>query len=713
MDLFATVETEVKKPILKKITLQNYRNIDYKVITVGEKGLILQGKNGVGKTNIIEGIYRNLSGKLFNGSSKSDTQAVTPTSNPKAKTSVKLEFDKDNFSFELISYEEYKKDGSYKGTAYDYYVNEALTNKKQALDVLYNYLGIKELTDRWAKDDKSNIDLIDLLFNVNYVKHVDYKWLRALVVDMVGDVKFTDIINDNPTKYGKLVKPLQENALNLETVKAKYRVEKFGKANALGIDTRVISMKDEITRLEAKASETYDLNEITIAKNKLAEIDSAIIDLRVKSQKGTSELTSDIDLQIAKLERDILTEQHNIQVDYKKVMDDLKNPKLEADIKEKNNTLQELKNKRLAINEAINREESNRNNKMFILNLNNAEQQGLTKKRTELANKWKETKNPTTSETITCPHCNKPFALHESKEHKDIIIKNLAKIETEGKEVANRIVELKEGVETIKVEIEGVNQKILGHQNERSQVESNIQTLAKDIEALNEKQRQTNAFAPVLDLNGGKVLDFKNQIETLKTSKQTVLNEYSKVIDEIKAQIVTLEASKLEYTVITNKEIIIENYKKDLEAKRGEYTRLLQDQTDIDDILALIKDVEQEKYTRVENKIKDTFGENIKFELFKENVDGTVDTRVCVMLVKDVHGNFVRVENLNTGLYPIRAIEFVERVRNFYGIPQSFIFVDELSALDTEHTKQLLNSGLQIIATRPSDSSTIEEIEIK
>ena len=185
------------------------------------------------------------------------------------------------------------------------------------------------------------------------------------------------------------------------------------------------------------------------------------------------------------------------------------------------------------------------------------------------------------------------------------------------------------------------------------------------------------------------------------------------MIDEIKAQIVTLEASKLEYTVITNKEIIIENYKKDLEAKRSEYARLLKDQTDIDDILALIKDVEQEKYTRVENKIKDTFGENIKFELFKENVDGTVDTRVCVMLVKDVHGNFVRVENLNTGLYPIRAIEFVEKVRNFYGIPQSFVFVDELSALDTEHTKQLLNSGLQIIATRPSDSNTIEEIEIK
>ena len=99
----------------------------------------------------------------------------------------------------MIDYD-FKKDGTYKGTAYDYYVNEALTKKGQAYEVLYHYLGIKELADKWSKDERSNIDLIDLLFNVNYIKKVDYKWLRALVIDMVGDVSFTDIINQNPNK---------------------------------------------------------------------------------------------------------------------------------------------------------------------------------------------------------------------------------------------------------------------------------------------------------------------------------------------------------------------------------------------------------------------------------------------------------------------------------------------------------------------------------
>ena len=67
-DLFGIqLEQEIKRPILKKITLQNYKNIDYRVITVGENGIIFQGKNGLGKTNIIESVYRNLSGKLFSG----------------------------------------------------------------------------------------------------------------------------------------------------------------------------------------------------------------------------------------------------------------------------------------------------------------------------------------------------------------------------------------------------------------------------------------------------------------------------------------------------------------------------------------------------------------------------------------------------------------------------------------------------------------------
>ena len=209
------------------------------------------------------------------------------------------------------------------------------------------------------------------------------------------------------------------------------------------------------------------------------------------------------------------------------------------------------------------------------------------------------------------------------------------------------------------------------------------------------------------------MLSIKLDIQTLITRKQAVLTDYQTTINDLTSQIAELEAQKQPLQTVINQEIIVEQYKRDVEAKRKELAKLQSDLIDVNDILALIKSVEQEKYQAIELKVANTFGENIKFELFKENIDGTYDTRVCVMLVKDIRGNFVRIENLNTGLYPIRAIEFINIVRDSYNIPKSFIFVDELSALDTQHTKMLLESGLQIIATRPSDSETLEEIEIK
>ena len=105
MDLFSQVGIE-QRPILKKITLNNYRNISYREVIVSDKGLILQGKNGIGKTNIIEAVYYVLSGKMFSGASQSDVQDVTPRgADQNTKTSVKLFFEKNNLhsSWYLIS----------------------------------------------------------------------------------------------------------------------------------------------------------------------------------------------------------------------------------------------------------------------------------------------------------------------------------------------------------------------------------------------------------------------------------------------------------------------------------------------------------------------------------------------------------------------------------------------------------------------------------
>jgi len=118
MDLFDLEKEELTNLKLRKITIQNYRNIAYKEIEVGENGIVLSGENGIGKTNVIEAVYWLLSGKLFNGVSKSYSQGITPVDAEKGvKTSVKVEFDYQNYTFEKITYENWGKNGdNYQGT---------------------------------------------------------------------------------------------------------------------------------------------------------------------------------------------------------------------------------------------------------------------------------------------------------------------------------------------------------------------------------------------------------------------------------------------------------------------------------------------------------------------------------------------------------------------------------------------------------------------
>jgi hypothetical protein len=69
----------------------------------------------------------------------------------------------------------------------------------------------------------------------------------------------------------------------------------------------------------------------------------------------------------------------------------------------------------------------------------------------------------------------------------------------------------------------------------------------------------------------------------------------------------------------------------------------------------------------------------------------------------------VNIKRINTGMFPIRATEIIHKIKEFYKLPTSFIFVDEVASLDSEHKKMLLNYGEQVLATAVSESNKIEE----
>jgi len=207
----------------------------------------------------------------------------------------------------------------------------------------------------------------------------------------------------------------------------------------------------------------------------------------------------------------------------------------------------------------------------------------------------------------------------------------------------------------------------------------------------------------------GVTTPLKSSLYALKTEKNNALLDFVSSKQKTKARIGEIERLLPEVKEVANGVIIKQSFKKRVD----ELTARLNDQkkrlNEIDDMLALIAELEKTMFEALDKKLVDAFGEDITFKLYKVNIDGSIDTRVCEMLVRDKWGNFVNIKNINKGIYPIRIVDFLSRVKKHYGIPSSFVFVDEIGNLDDEHKKMLSELGEQVIATAGSNDPKIIE----
>ena len=147
--------------------------------------------------------------------------------------------------------------------------------------------------------------------------------------------------------------------------------------------------------------------------------------------------------------------------------------------------------------------------------------------RTRLLDDYMKNKNQT-SETVTCPHCQKPFSLHESLEHKKIVDGRLADIQSKGLKIKVEKETLTEELEPLRLALEKKTEKVVELQKQRSQIDVNIETVKKDIANLQEKQRQTVVNIPTLTLDNEITQGIKLNIQTAQNGKNEVLTNYQK-----------------------------------------------------------------------------------------------------------------------------------------------------------------------------------------
>lgn len=697
MDLFSisediAIETPKKNDSIKisKIKIENYRSIKYLVIDTQDKSVVLEGDNGVGKTSVIEAVFMLLSGRLFDGRAKLVDQAIKPIGSPNdTKTHIHIEFNS-GFTFSGTFFETYDTDGLLTKTNSVYEVNGAIEKTVSgAYALLHNHLGIKKISDDFAIATDpvlKNIDFIRLFYDLWYVKTLDYKYLRALVINMVGDISYEEIINSSP-QYAPILDEFKKSNKDLEALKERLRTEKFGnKISKNGLEQVKTVLEAQIRDYEIKAETVIDNEELKIAQSNLDAINEKINELKLSLTKNTQDLTQGLSGELSKKELEREKEVSRIKDEWQRNHD-----KIIDENKLANTQVDTLRTEIIKLQAYKNAVESNRlkeQSKLESLSSN------LQSKRIAFES-TRETYQ-TENREVTAPISQEIFKLYEAKE-----------FATRKEELENLLKALKEDYTNLKQDIALQEQVVAKKIVVINETDSKIEILEKQH---NEATKSVEIKGiPTLVLESELLNTLDTEIKDLKTRIYNLKNggENTEIIT-INSKIKELETSKEPINEILSKKV-----EKDLNSKyvveaREKLNTVVKRLNTVETLLEMIKMIERDKYVKLDTDISNKFGKNIKFKMYDYNQDGSIDTRVCDMLVKDGNGTFVNIKNINTGNYPIAMLDFITHVKQHYNVPNSFIFIDEFGQVVGKNIDTILGFDEQIIATKPSLANKIE-----
>ena len=705
---------EVLQPIrVKQVMIQNYKSIDYKEYVLDGKSLFLKGKNGLGKTNVLEAIYWALSGVLFDGTGKSERMEIKPKgSEPETETSVKLVFTGGNdFVLEKKLVEKYDSKGNYKGTETSTLINGTPIGQRDGQERLIDLLGLEPMVRAFKKDPNLNaIDVLALIYNPELITAMDYKQLRALIISIIGDVSFEQTIRERIEYYEPVSNAWKINGGTLDDLKSATKNSIHDKN--YGLDIEVTRAEAVLKEYDSQAKVELNMDDINNAKSMITEIDNKLRKLRDEKIGGDEAVNANYNAKINAKSLEISNLKLKLTQEHQTLINKLTDNSIENEIDEKRKSITRYRDEKSRINDSINEKNGKKVAiEQTIIGKNNE----LTREKNFLEaykDQWKKLTKPENDITYTCPHCNKPFGVSETSEYKSHIIEQKSRITSDGNTTKERVKALEKGIEELNEDKEALLKDIQKLQGERTQIDSNIAQLNTDIQTLETKRAEQRKNLPVLMIEGN--ADYQTlmgELNALTTAKNEALSNLIAHKEELSRQINELENERLQYADLANKEYVRnENARKAIE-KRKELEIVKNKLQAKKELTTLIKELERETYAKLDSKIANIFGNDFTFQLYKENVsNGEYDTRMCEMYVKDSHDKYVNINRINTGLYPIRWAEFISVVKKHYGVPQSFVLVDEVSSLDSEHRTRLMCFGEQVLATSVSDQNAIEEV---
>ena len=267
---------------------------------------------------------------------------------------------------------------------------------------------------------------------------------------------------------------------------------------------------------------------------------------------------------------------------------------------------------------------------------------------------------------ITCPKCN-----HVFKHANEDVKVNVEKQVKEAKGLKGQIEQLEQDVKDFNEEIDELNEILETYQSDREELTNKLVEQDENVATL----RESNEKALESLLEHKDVLSVVKEIKDLETTKNEELLNHTINVKKLEAKQVRLTEQRDE---LYQQRYALDNVEKAKE-KVLEISKELKDtQKTINNFEKLqidLKILEQKYLKAIDENIKQSFGENIRFKMFETNMSNENLIPTCEMYVKDQFGNWLpAVNGINTGHSVPRLVEFLVKVRKSLNIKKWFAF---------------------------------------
>jgi len=437
---------------ITELNITQFRGISDLFFTKFGKTNVFCGKNGIGKSTIIDCIMWMLCDETFTYGLQNDNNKNKHNTKDVIEVEMKV-VDNNNNEFELKrTYFEKWKGEEFQKIENKFEINGAKYTSTEYLEKIRNIIGIN------TNIKTKKINILRLMMDTSYLENIDYKIARDFIEEILGVVSDTDLAND--PKY----EIIRNGLLSQQNKEGKFDIVKtksLFKKNLDGADASIEEIKNQIKRDKALLSE-FPEDEA----NKIEEEKTKLLSMKVEDNEEYKIKTKELNDTNTKIESACNTIETNIKELQEKI-DELivKGNKIQNDITLNDNEKSLVNEKIEAINFSIK----------------------------ELAKQYKDIEKEEFTE-VKCPECgyvlntDKKNAFEDDKKKKLLEIKNIAsQKKEEKKQLDDRLAVLEKDTADLKETFNATGKEYAENFKQLTVLKNDLED-NEEVKALKEKQ---------------------------------------------------------------------------------------------------------------------------------------------------------------------------------------------------------------------------------